>query len=133
MYGFKEKAKYLNELLNPAAAEADLSLLQVVAVGSSKLDMFARNPQRYANEILYMLLDFKSNSEIRMNRRDYEKKKNEDSPEPSADTITEDTVEEVEPIQEEKKKVPSKADPKSKNTKNTQKSTGKTSKTKVSK
>ena len=52
MYGFKEKTKYFNELRNTAAAEADLSLLQATAPAHPKLKMFARNPQRYADDIL---------------------------------------------------------------------------------
>lgn len=77
MYGFKEKTKYFNELRNSAAAEADLSLLQAVAPAHPKLKMFARNPQRYANDILYTLLDFKSKIDIRLNRRECDKVKEE--------------------------------------------------------
>lgn len=73
MYGFKEKAKYFNELRNPAVAEADLNLLRAVAPAHPKLKMFARNPQRYADDILYTLLDLKSREEIRLNRRESEK------------------------------------------------------------
>lgn len=79
MYGFKEKNKYFNELRNSAAAEADLSLLQLAAPAHPKLKMFARNSQRYANDILYTLLDFKSKNEIRLNRREYEKAKEENT------------------------------------------------------
>lgn len=75
MYGFKEKNKYLNELRNSAAAEADLQLLQAAAPAHPKLKMFARNPQRYANDILYTLLDVKSKNDIRRNRREYELEK----------------------------------------------------------
>lgn len=53
MYGFKEKNKYFNELRNSAAAEADLSLLQLALRHILKLKMFARNSQRYA-EISYI-------------------------------------------------------------------------------
>ena len=79
MYGFKEKNKYLNELRNPAVAEADLSLLRTASPAHPKLKMFARNPQRYANDILYTLLDFKSKNEIRLNRRECEKAKEENT------------------------------------------------------
>lgn len=72
MYGFKEKTKYFNELRNPAAAEADLRLLRASAPAHPKLKMFARNPQRYADDILYTLLDIKSKTDIRLNRREYE-------------------------------------------------------------
>nr|DAT14652.1 MAG TPA: hypothetical protein [Caudoviricetes sp.] len=77
MYGFKEKTKYFNELRNTAAAEADLSLLQASAPAHPKLKMFARNPQRYADDILYTLLDLKSKEAIRINRREIEKAKEE--------------------------------------------------------
>ena len=79
MYGFKEKNKYFNELRNSAAAEADLSLLQLAAPAHPKLKMFARNSQRYANDILYTLLDFKPKDEIRLNRRECEKAKEENT------------------------------------------------------
>lgn len=72
MYGFKEKTKYFNELHNPAAAEADLRLLRASAPAHPKLKMFARNPLRYADDILYTLLDIKSKTDIRLNRREYE-------------------------------------------------------------
>lgn len=76
MYGFKEKAKYFNELRNSAAAEADLSLLQEAAPAHPKLKMFARNPKRYADDILYTLLDLKSKDVIRLNRRENEENEN---------------------------------------------------------
>ena len=75
MYGFKEKTKYFNELRNPAAAEVDLRLLRASAPVHPKLKMFARNPQRYADDILYTLLDLKSKDAIRINRRENEKAK----------------------------------------------------------
>ncbi len=75
MYGFKEKTKYFNELRNPAAAEVDLRLLWASAPAHPKLKMFARNPQRYADDILYTLLDFKPKNAIRINRRESEKAK----------------------------------------------------------
>ena len=149
MYGFKEKNKYFNELRNSAAAEADLSLLQLAAPAHPKLKMFARNPQRYANDILYTLLDFKPKDEIRLNRRECEKAKEENAEvleqenqelkeeletEQEARVEAEDRAEQAEQaLEEEKKKEPTKVAPKSKSTKSTRKSTGKTSKTKTSK
>lgn len=81
MYGFKEKTKYFNELRNPAAAEVDLRLLRASAPAHPKLKMFARNPQRYADDILYTLLDLKSKDTIRLNRRESEKAKEENGAE----------------------------------------------------
>ena len=86
MYGFKEKTKYFNELRNPAAAEADLSLLRASDPANLKLKMFARNPHRYANDILYTLLDIKSKNDIRLNRRECEKAKEENGTENVLDT-----------------------------------------------
>ena len=86
MYGFKEKTKYFNELRNTAVAEADLSLLQETAPAHPKLKMFARNPQRYADDILYTLLDLKSKEAIRINRREIEKAKEETGAENILDT-----------------------------------------------
>lgn len=82
MYGFKEKMKYFNELRNSAAAGADLCLLQAAAPAHPKLRMFTRNPQRYADDILYTLLDLKSKEAIRINRRECENENvGEDKPE----------------------------------------------------
>lgn len=84
MYGFKEKMKYFNELRNSVAAGADLCLLQAAAPAHPKLRMFTRNPQRYADDILYTLLDLKSKEAIRINRRECENAKEnagEDKPE----------------------------------------------------
>ena len=81
MYGFKEKTKYFNELRNPAAAEADLRLLRASATAHPKLKMFARNPLRYADDILYTLLDLKPKDAIRINRRESEKDKEENGAE----------------------------------------------------
>lgn len=86
MYGFKEKTKYFNELRNPAAAEADLCLLRASAPAHPKLKMFARNPQRYADNILYTLLDLKSKDAIRINRRENEKTKEDSGTENILDT-----------------------------------------------
>ena len=86
MYGFKEKMKYFNELRNSAAAGADLALLQAAAPEHPKLKMFVRNPQRYADDILYTLLDLKSKDAIRINRRESEKNKRTNGEENISDT-----------------------------------------------
>ena len=51
----------------------------MAAPAHPKLKMFARNSQRYANDILYTLLDFKPKDEIRLNRRECEKAKEENT------------------------------------------------------
>ena len=57
MYSFKEKQKHYAELRNPDAAEQDLELLRKKQPELSTLSMFSRNPKRYADDILYALLD----------------------------------------------------------------------------
>lgn len=69
MYSFKEKQKHFSELQNPDAASLDLKLLTQKAPSHPLLRKFSRNPQRYANEILYQLLDVAERDEIRNNRR----------------------------------------------------------------
>lgn len=69
MYSFKEKQKHFSELQNPDAAFLDLKLLTQKSPLHPHLRKFSRNPQRYANEILYQLLDVAQRDEIRNNRR----------------------------------------------------------------
>lgn len=69
MYSFKEKQKHFSELQNPDAASLDLKLLTQKAPSHPLLRKFSRSPQRYANEILYQLLDVAERDEIRNNRR----------------------------------------------------------------
>ena len=68
-YSFKEKRKWMAALANPEAATADLKLLETTAMGKGELASFRRNPKRYAEEILYHLLDRKTAEEIRLFRR----------------------------------------------------------------
>lgn len=69
MYSFKEKQKHFSELQNPDAASLDLKLLTQKSPSHPLLRKFSRNPQRYANEILYQLLGVAERDEIRNNRR----------------------------------------------------------------
>lgn len=71
MYSFKEKKKHLEELSNKDAVEADLLLLKQAHPTFPSLRTFERNPKRYAQDILYALLDFRTRDEIRMHRRKY--------------------------------------------------------------
>lgn len=72
MYSFKEKQKHYAELRNPDAAGQDLELLRKKQPNLSALSMFSRNPKRYADDILYTLLDVAERDEIRNNRRTVE-------------------------------------------------------------
>lgn len=76
MYSFKEKKHHFNALRNPDAAEHDLELLEKENPAESQLDTFKRNPKRYADDILYALLDCVSREKIRDNRRCLMEKEN---------------------------------------------------------
>lgn len=69
MYSFKEKQKHFAELQNSNAAALDLALLSQKNPLHPHLGKYSRNPERYANEILYQLLDIAKRDEIRNNRR----------------------------------------------------------------
>lgn len=53
----REKLQLFNKLRGAGHAEADLALLEDVNPRHPKLTRFARDPKRYADEILYALLD----------------------------------------------------------------------------
>lgn len=100
MYNRREKLQLFNQLRGEEHAKADLSLLDDENPRHPKLTRFARDPQRYADEILYALLDICDADEIEDNRKfikgmeeassdtltDEEKK----GPEGSIDTLTDE-------------------------------------------
>ena len=57
MVSRREKLQLFNKLRGAGHAEADLALLEDVNPRHPKLTRFARDPKRYADEILYALLD----------------------------------------------------------------------------
>ena len=57
MISRREKLQLFNKLRGAGHAEADLALLEDVNPRYPKLTRFARDPKRYADEILYALLD----------------------------------------------------------------------------
>ena len=57
MISRREKLQLFNKLRGAGYAEADLALLEDVNPRHPKLTRFARDPKRYADEILYALLD----------------------------------------------------------------------------
>lgn len=69
MYSFKEKKKHFNALINPDAAIYDLELLVQKQPHLPIIATYSRNPRRYANDILYLLLDNVTREEIREFRR----------------------------------------------------------------
>ena len=81
MYSFKEKKRHFVDLKNAAAAESDLLLLmsKVKQVSPS----WRRQPRRYADDILYRLLDVATREEIRIHRRERMK----DGPSTSVDNL----------------------------------------------
>ena len=69
MYNRREKLQLFNQLRGEEHAKADLSLLDDENPRHPKLTRFARDPQRYADEILYALLDICDADEIDDNRK----------------------------------------------------------------
>ena len=69
MYNFKEKKLHFNALRNPDAAVYDLELLRQVRPWLPQLRTYARDPKRYASDILYSLLDLTTRENIRAFRR----------------------------------------------------------------
>lgn len=57
MISRREKLQLFNKLRGADHAEADIDLLEDVNHRHPKLTRFARDPKRYADEILYALLD----------------------------------------------------------------------------
>lgn len=89
MYNFKEKKLHFNALRNPDAAVYDLELLRQVRPWLPQLRTYARDPKRYASDILYSLLDLTTRESIRAFRR---KKLDElKAATEVTDTTTEDT------------------------------------------
>ena len=72
MISRREKLQLFNKLRGENHAMADISLLDDVQPNHPKLARFSRDPKRYADEILYALLDFCDEKEIIGNRKYYE-------------------------------------------------------------
>ena len=76
MISRREKLQLFNKLRGTGHAEADLALLEEVNPRHPKLTRFARDPKRYADEILYALLDECDEEDI-VDYRNYFEKLNE--------------------------------------------------------
>lgn len=72
MYTDKEKLNHFNDLLSSEKAQADLDLLVSLAPDTEGIETFRMEPARYADMILFHLLDFATREDIRMNRRSKE-------------------------------------------------------------
>ena len=79
-----EKLQLFNKLRGADHAEADLALLKEVNPRHPKLTRFARDPKRYADEILYALLDEYDEEDI-VDHRIYFEKLNENIDDTTAD------------------------------------------------
>ena len=80
MISRREKLQLFNKLRGAGHAESDLALLEDVNPRHPKLTRFARDPKRYANEILYALLDECDEGDI-VDHRIYFEKLNDTSTE----------------------------------------------------
>ena len=76
MISRREKLQLFNKLRGAGHAEADLALLEDANPRHPKLTRFARDPKRYADEILYALLDECNEGDI-VDHRIYFEKLNE--------------------------------------------------------
>ena len=77
MISRREKLQLFNKLRGADHAEADLDLLEDVNPRHPKLTRFSRDPKRYADEILYALLDECDEADI-VDHRIYFENLNED-------------------------------------------------------
>lgn len=84
MISRREKLQLFNKLRGAGHAEADLALLEDVNPRHPKLTRFARDQKRYADEILYALLDECNEGDI-VDHRIYLEKLNENIDDTSAD------------------------------------------------
>ena len=76
MISRREKLQLFNKLRGTGHAEADLALLEEVNPRHPKLTRYSRDPKRYADEILYALLDECDEEDI-VDHRIYFEKLNE--------------------------------------------------------
>jgi hypothetical protein len=84
MISRREKLQLFNKLRGTVHAEADLALLEDANPRHPKLTRFARDPKRYADEILYALLDECDEADI-VDHRIYFEKLNENIDDTPAD------------------------------------------------
>ncbi len=68
-YSPKERIRLTRSLSNPEAADFDLQLLRKLQPSHSQLSVWSLNPKRYADDILFSLLEVAPAEEIRLNRR----------------------------------------------------------------
>lgn len=131
MYSFKEKNRHYRELVDPSHAQADFNLLKASDPNNAAVSAAVGCPSKYADQILFALLEVKTREEIVANRRTLAKA-NEKAQAPKAPKAQAPKAPKVEaPKADEPKEAEKKSQPK-KNP-STQPSAGTKSSTKKSK
>lgn len=139
MYSFKEKNRHYRELVDPSHAQADFTLLKASDPTNATVMAAVGCPSKYADQILFALLEVKTREEIVANRRTLAKA-NEKAQAPKAPKAKAPKVPKVEApkapkVEAPKADEPKEAEKKSQPKKNpsTQPSAGTKSSTKKSK
>ena len=86
---FKEKNKAYKELKAKQHALSDLKLLSTLAPNNNRLSNYSRNPEYYAGDILYDLLELSSREDIVKNRRELSSAKDGGTVDPKEPKIEE--------------------------------------------
>ena len=89
---FKEKKIAYERLLSPTQAKHDIELLKKVFKDESKIITFARDPIRYAGDILYALLEHKTPEQIVQNRRKKQADADKAADQAAADKVAADKI-----------------------------------------
>ena len=79
MYSTREKLIHFNQLVNPQAVEADLTLLHEKNPQNTDFVRFDHAPEKNAEDILFALLDVCEHDEIVRNRREFFATENKDT------------------------------------------------------
>ena len=131
MYSFKEKNRHYRELVDPSHAQADFTLLKASDPTNATVMAAVGCPSKYADQILFALLEVKTREEIVANRRTLAKA-NEKTTAPKATKAPKVKAPKVEtPKADEPKEAEKKSQPKK--SPSTQPSAGTKSSTKKSK
>ena len=88
-YSPKERIRLTRSLSNPEAGAIDLQLLSKLQPSHSQLSVWSLNPKRYADDILFSLLEVAPAEEIRLNRRACSAA---NQPKPETDKVPEDSA-----------------------------------------
>ena len=88
-YSPKERIRLTRSLSNPEAGAIDLQLLSKLQPSHSQLSVWSLNPKRYADDILFSLLEVAPAEEIRLNRRVCSAA---NEPKPETDKVPEDSA-----------------------------------------